>query len=304
MPIDPIIGGAIVAGVGSLLSSIFTNHANSSAQSKSYRQNKNLMRYQFDLQQRGIDLANIYNLPQNQMKRLANAGLNPNLVYGSGVDGNQSSAASSGLGHVQAARMEMGNPIGDAVQAYYRNELAQSQIDSNRQGVEESLSRQIANEERTLGYMYDNRYKDATMDSRIAEQEERVSNLRAKTENTQQQTQNLEVVYDNLQKTGRLLEAKIATEQLRPAEIRSRINLYREQAATTKKQREVMDSIMALNDAKIMQLGQWCAESYQRTGLAALELQWAQRMKELGIKGMSTKDFLMILKDIIIQVVK
>ena len=51
---------------------------------------------QFQYQKELINMQNEYNSPANQMKRLKEAGLNPNLVYSSGnVVGNQSSTGSA-----------------------------------------------------------------------------------------------------------------------------------------------------------------------------------------------------------------
>lgn len=73
----------------------------------SYKNNRRLMAYQAELNQQAIDRQNEYNLPRNQMIRLADANLNPNLVYGTGsVVGNTTEAAKSGLGHAETPRYE------------------------------------------------------------------------------------------------------------------------------------------------------------------------------------------------------
>lgn len=56
--------------------------------------NKELMQYQNELQQQNIDKQNLYNSPAQQMQRYQDAGLNPNLIYGQGSNGNQSSVPS------------------------------------------------------------------------------------------------------------------------------------------------------------------------------------------------------------------
>ena len=87
--------GAIIAGGASLLGSAL----GSFSQKKTNDKNMELAKYQNAWQaqenekayQRNLEmwnLQNAYNSPTQQMARLRSAGLNPNLVYGSGVTGN------------------------------------------------------------------------------------------------------------------------------------------------------------------------------------------------------------------------
>lgn len=87
--------GAIIAGGASLLGSAF----GFGSQKKTNKANMELAKYQNEWQtqenekayQRNLkmwNLQNEYNSPTQQMARLRSAGLNPNLVYGSGVTGN------------------------------------------------------------------------------------------------------------------------------------------------------------------------------------------------------------------------
>lgn len=61
----------------------------------SFNKNKEMARYQYDLQNEQIRAQNEYNSPVQQMARYQEAGLNPNLIYGSGSAsaGNQSGIA-------------------------------------------------------------------------------------------------------------------------------------------------------------------------------------------------------------------
>uniref|UniRef100_A0AAU8AXX7 DNA pilot protein n=1 Tax=Dulem virus 108 TaxID=3145585 RepID=A0AAU8AXX7_9VIRU len=87
--------GAIIAGGASLLGSAL----GFGSQKKTNKANMELAKYQNEWQaqenekayQRNLqmwNLQNAYNSPTQQMARLRSAGLNPNLVYGSGVTGN------------------------------------------------------------------------------------------------------------------------------------------------------------------------------------------------------------------------
>lgn len=87
--------GAIIAGGASLLGSALGFRS----QKKTNKANMELAKYQNEWQtqenekayQRNLQMWNLqneYNSPTQQMARLRSAGLNPNLVYGSGVTGN------------------------------------------------------------------------------------------------------------------------------------------------------------------------------------------------------------------------
>lgn len=87
--------GALIAGGASLLGSAL----GFGSQKKTNKANMELAKYQNEWQaqenekayQRNLqmwNLQNAYNSPTQQMARLRSAGLNPNLVYGSGVTGN------------------------------------------------------------------------------------------------------------------------------------------------------------------------------------------------------------------------
>lgn len=87
--------GALIAGGASLVGSLLGNRS----QNKTNKANMELAKYQNEWQsqenekayQRNLQMWNLqneYNSPTQQMARLRSAGLNPNLVYGSGVTGN------------------------------------------------------------------------------------------------------------------------------------------------------------------------------------------------------------------------
>lgn len=97
---DPLIGSSLIAGFGSLLNS----GIGMAAQRNANIQNMQLAKYQNNWQTaenekayaRSVEMWNMqnqYNSPTAQMSRLRQAGLNPNLVYGSGVTGNSAGSA-------------------------------------------------------------------------------------------------------------------------------------------------------------------------------------------------------------------
>ena len=97
---DPLIGSGLIAGFGSLLNS----GIGMAAQRNANIQNMQLAKYQNNWQTaenekayaRSVEMWNMqnrYNSPTAQMSRLRQAGLNPNLAYGSGVTGNSAGSA-------------------------------------------------------------------------------------------------------------------------------------------------------------------------------------------------------------------
>ena len=94
------VGAAIIGGLGSIVGSAI----GANAQRQANIQNMQLAKYQNNWQtaendkawNRSIEMWNMqnqYNSPTAQMSRLRQAGLNPNLVYGSGVTGNNAGSA-------------------------------------------------------------------------------------------------------------------------------------------------------------------------------------------------------------------
>lgn len=93
----PGVGTVGRAALGALGNAIGGGISQDAAQKQNFEQAKELMQYQYDLQRQQFDYTNDYNSPQKQMQRLHSAGLNPNLVYGSGnAVGNSASMPSVG----------------------------------------------------------------------------------------------------------------------------------------------------------------------------------------------------------------
>ena len=94
------VGAAIIGGLGSIVGSAI----GAGAQRRANIHNMQLAKYQNNWQTaenekayaRSVEMWNMqnrYNSPTAQMSRLRQAGLNPNLVYGSGVTGNSAGSA-------------------------------------------------------------------------------------------------------------------------------------------------------------------------------------------------------------------
>lgn len=78
---NPLIGASLITGGGSLLGSLL----GFGSQERANKANLKLAEYQYSKALEMWNRQNEYNLPKNQMSRLTDAGLNPNLVYGNGT---------------------------------------------------------------------------------------------------------------------------------------------------------------------------------------------------------------------------
>lgn len=119
----PII--PIAAGVGSIVGNLLNNSANKSSVKLQNEGNMKLAEYSFQKENEMWRQANEYNLPQNQMQRLKDAGLNPNMVYGSqSVTGN---TVQPTLPKYNAPRMEAVHNLNYGVGDAAMNALSQYQ---------------------------------------------------------------------------------------------------------------------------------------------------------------------------------
>lgn len=136
-------GGSGVSTAGNIISQLMANHQNDKL---ALRQN------QWNIDQWNRE--NDYNLPVNQVKRLRDAGLNPDMYYGQ--NGMMNEAASSPtMERATNYPFSMDLDMGSAVQAYWNSQIAQAQVknmeadaalkeqqvDESKQGVLESQSR-------------------------------------------------------------------------------------------------------------------------------------------------------------------
>lgn len=117
-----VLGGAALAG--GIAGGLF----NRSSQGSANKTNVQLAREQQQFEQKMVQEQNEYNSPVNQMKRYAEAGLNPNLVYSQGNPGNQTSIPSYQRANVQPAQFNFQQDMANAVSTIYNNLQAVAQI--------------------------------------------------------------------------------------------------------------------------------------------------------------------------------
>lgn len=157
-------------------------------------QQKELMDYQYNLERSMFDYANNYNKPINQMIRLREAGLNPNLVYGNGsVAGNTAGSAPSIS--IPSAKGPESVGINDAISAYQLGldtKIKESQLgnleaqrlktNAERIRIEnETQSKefyQLLNNAKATGLYYNNDYLRRTINDRVEQQALRTTLLK------------------------------------------------------------------------------------------------------------------------------
>lgn len=136
------VGAAIIGGLGSIVGSAI----GANAQRQANIQNMQLAKYQNNWQTaendkawlRNVEMWNMqnqYNSPTAQMSRLRQAGLNPNLVYGSGVTGNNAgSTPQYQPAKIQRATMEpyrgWNLGISDAVSTFMAMRQNKAQVEN------------------------------------------------------------------------------------------------------------------------------------------------------------------------------
>lgn len=84
MPLNPILGAALISSGASFVNNLFGSKNASNMQSQQYEYQRKLNEQQFDLQKQMFDYTSEYNNASNQVQRMKDANLNPNLAYGNG----------------------------------------------------------------------------------------------------------------------------------------------------------------------------------------------------------------------------
>lgn len=193
---------ALVGAIGSIAGGLLNNSLSSSAATTAFNRQKELMRMQ---QQYAVENWNrevSYNDPRAQMQRLKAAGLNPNLVYGSGSPGlNAPSTASPTAPSAPmqvTAPADFGSVISNAAQA--ASALANAKLADSK----------------TIGQKIENDFNQKTLSDRILAvgkqnnwTDEQISKTQEETANLQQQFALLVGQSNLMQKDGELKQKAI-----------------------------------------------------------------------------------------------
>ncbi len=126
-----VLTGALPS-VGGAIGTLIQNAGQKKQQQREFENNKEMW-----------NASNYYNSPEQQMQRLKDAGLNPNLVYGNGsVVGNSSSPAPRyNAPNLQRLPLEMFNPL-DMISKYMDIKQKSAQTDLTNEAI---IKQQIEN---------------------------------------------------------------------------------------------------------------------------------------------------------------
>lgn len=176
-----VLGGPVGGLVGSLASSLLGNRGAKSRQRLADQQNIKFWNMQ-----------NAYNTPKEQMKRLQDAGLNPNLIYGS----NANTGTAGSVAPSKASPYSVQNPVPSAVQTALigsqianlnsitaKNDADQERIKADTAktlGLTPSL---VQRSEKQLEILVEQKFQQAVKSGQITKQEQaRTMELMAKSE--------------------------------------------------------------------------------------------------------------------------
>ena len=212
------LGGIPGTIVGGVLGSIFGG----SSQKKQYQYQSKLMQQQFDLEKQMFDYTSEYNNAANQVQRLKDANLNPNLAYGNGQ-------VAGGTG--QTGSISSGNEIGYQVDsnvganALAAQSFAKNQSERDLLASQSEYYRSMASTEayKALSEKAKAKYADEFMKNQVTLQniETMIGRNQAELYKANAQTE-IERQY-NLRAQASLYIKQAVTEGMRPAEIASNI---------------------------------------------------------------------------------
>lgn len=118
--------GAVIAAAVAIIGSLISGHQQKRNTERQIESNKSLAQFQADANQKYLDKQNAYNTPASQMARFQAAGLNPNLIYGQGSPGNQSSPLS--YPEIKPADFQTRTNAQDTIQTFNQTRLTTSQV--------------------------------------------------------------------------------------------------------------------------------------------------------------------------------
>ena len=130
---------SLIGGGSSIIGGVVGNFMNRRAIREQNKANKELAKYQYDLNMEAWRTQNEYNSPTNQVARLERAGLNPQLAYGNGQQaGNAGTPPQYQAPHLEAyqGNAELGRSISSGINDAISMYLAQAEADNKRANTE------------------------------------------------------------------------------------------------------------------------------------------------------------------------
>lgn len=271
---------SLFGGAGSLAGSALTGILSSHAADKSFARTKELMALQQQYSLENWNRENAYNTPAAQMARLKAAGLNPNLVYGSGSAGVSGVAGSiptpqSAVAPVSSVP-DFSSAVGDAVNA------AVGIAQAKKSGAEE------------VGQRLQNLFDEKTLDSRIDSVAKQNSWTDADTNRLKAQTKelyaNVDLINQNIVnaiKSGELTDQEI--EHLKKQNILVDAQTQGQLLSNEKSQLEI-NWYPIIADSQVKQALAAANRDNAAAALSAGQLRQLEQTLPLILEGMSTEN--------------
>lgn len=230
-------GGSLVSAGGDLVSGVVNNLFANSAAKKQHVRQKELMELENDYAIDMFNRTNAYNTPSQQMKRLREAGLNPNLMYGNGSNAGGTADMPSAPSAGQASKADypgIGN-IGASAYHAYGESLQFKSIEANnarthaetlaiKQNTLNAETEQLIKLEELWDKTRDNYIKDSTLPELINEKRLSVRKLQQDIRTSQAQEEDFwsraDVNYKQLDVFDSMLRSNKVMRNLNRAQFR------------------------------------------------------------------------------------
>lgn len=209
---NPFVLGSVISGGANILGGLFGMGSQNSAN----KANMELAKYQNEWNEKMWHMQNEYNLPKNQMARYLDAGLNPNLIYGSGSAsaGNSTSVPTAANMHVEPLPVpNLGEAANQVVSNIRADRLADADIKQKDSVTEYNKSAAQAKKQeaaltalKVIGERYNNDKNEFERPYLKRIYEANVKKLEASAKDIEQKTEWFDVTYNDritqLRQTG------------------------------------------------------------------------------------------------------
>ena len=143
-------GAAAISAGGNLLSNLVNKIGSKKRYKRAKKDQYEMLDYQYAKNKEQWDIANKYDAPENQMRLLKEAGLNPHLVYGTGTaSAGAAPSPNYGSGSVQREdqpNIDLGGSVNAGLAAFQDTRMRSAQIDQTRAVTEGIENKNAMNE--------------------------------------------------------------------------------------------------------------------------------------------------------------
>lgn len=231
------VGSSVLGGipiVGDVVGSLVNANATKKANQANMRNSLELARVQNEYNVQNWRMQNDYNSPASQMKRLQEAGLNPNLVYGNGADNTASSISSPSVHQSDYRPVNYGDTfhsIADSLARYLQLQKMSLENKNLASQNDKTIAEIDSVKALTQGYGYNNDYLRQTLLDRVegislANDLSRgnISLTGARVRNTNAGTRQIESAIRLNNANVRLIKSKTKLTDAQVSEVNQRIN--------------------------------------------------------------------------------